>query len=127
MGAGSLLQLLSWILPFALYGGILVVAFRNQSAPTAVRRRVSIGAILCLASMLGSAVIQVLIVRSLSAAQFPSAISLLGLVQSAIHLFGMGLIASAAFLDRSPERLQSQDGTELFSPQEPSDNPYRAM
>ena len=125
MAAGSLLHLVSWILPLALYGGILVVAFRNQSAPTAVRRRVSIGAILCIASMLGSQVIQVLIVRSLPAAQFPSAMRLLGLVRTAIQLFGIGLIASAAFLDRSPER--DVDGTELFAPQEPSDNPYRAM
>ena len=125
MAAGSLLQLVAWILPFALYGGILVVAFRNQSAPTAVRRRVSIGAILCIASMLGSQVIQVLIVRSLPAAQFPSAISFVSLVRTAIQLFGIGLIASAVFLDRSPKR--DLDGTELFSPQEPSDNPYRSM
>ena len=71
--------------------------------------------------------IKVLIVRSLPAAQLPSAMQLVGIVRTTIQLFGIGLIASAAFLDRSPERLQSQDGTELFSPQEPSDNPYRAM
>jgi uncharacterized membrane protein YedE/YeeE len=118
---------MTYLLTFGLYGGILVVASLNKSAPTVVRRRVSIGAILCLLGMLGSAVLQSWMSRTLPAAQFGRAVLAVGIVRTTIHLTGIGLIASAAFLDRSPERLQPQDGTELFSPQDPSDNPYRAM
>ena len=117
-GAGLLLGIV-------VYCAILLVALSRRSVPVTVRRRLAFGAIMCLLGLIAGTVLRVIMTRSMPAAQFGTAIPILNLVQLAVHLSGIIVITSAAFMDRSAETVT--DGTEVFAAPELSDNPYKPL